>query len=110
MFTLPALAALAVASLVTAQSGNTALELAAIKAHFQAAGLVPSLLSTFDPSAILNVTYEGVGSISPGQLLTGPRKFCRHRKAQHPLTPLLRGGARAHIDHHTGKFVSYHHG
>jgi hypothetical protein len=96
MFTLPVLAALAVASLVTAQSGNTALELAAIKAHFQAAGLVPSLLSTFDPSAVLNVTYAGVGSVSPGQLLTGPRELCHHREAQHPLTSAQRRGPIPH--------------
>jgi len=74
MFTLPVFVSLAIASLATAQSSNTALELAAIKAHFQAAGLVPSFLSTFDPSAILTIAYAGgVGSVSPGQLLTPPQ-------------------------------------
>jgi hypothetical protein len=58
-------------SFVNAQiiDGN-ALAISAIEAHFNNAGLVPSLLATFDPSAIMNVTFPGVGSISPGQNLT----------------------------------------
>jgi len=58
-------------SLVNAQSTNdTALEIAAIEAHFKNADLVPSLLSTFDPTAVMTVTFSGVGAISPGQNLT----------------------------------------
>ncbi|THH07259.1 hypothetical protein EW146_g9374 [Bondarzewia mesenterica] len=66
----PVALALSFASLVTAQSNNPALQIQAIQAHFSNAGLVPSLLSTFNPSAILNLTYSGVGTISPGQQLT----------------------------------------
>ena len=59
-------------AIVSAQSDN-ALEIAAIKAHFANAGLVPDLLAAFNPSALLNVSFEGVGVISPGQLLQQTR-------------------------------------
>ncbi|KAI0029323.1 phosphatidylethanolamine-binding protein [Vararia minispora EC-137] len=62
-----AVAVLSVASFVRA---GTSLNIAAIEAHFNNSGIVPSLLSTFDPSATLNVTFPGVGTISPGQALT----------------------------------------
>ena len=63
-------------SLVNAQSTNdTALGNAAIEAHFTNAELVPELLSTFDPSALLTVAFSGVGDISPGQNLTMTREF-----------------------------------
>jgi hypothetical protein len=86
MFNLPVFVSLAIASLATAQSSNPTLDLVAIKAHFQAAGLVPSFLSTFDPSAVLSIAYTGVGSVSPGQRLTIPRKSPCHRKVQHLFT------------------------
>jgi phosphatidylethanolamine-binding protein (PEBP) family uncharacterized protein len=58
-------------SLVKAQSTNdTSLQIAAIEAHFEGAEIVPSLLATFDPSAVMTVTFPGVGAISPGQNLT----------------------------------------
>lgn len=62
-------------SLVNAQSaGDTGLGIAAIEAHFTNAELVPELLSTFAPSALINVTFNGVGAISPGQNLTKERE------------------------------------
>ncbi len=62
-------------SLINAQSTNdTALGIVAIEAHFSGAQLVPSLLSTFIPSAVMNVTFPGVGAISPGQNLTKTRE------------------------------------
>lgn len=61
---------LSLASLVTAQSTNPTLEIEAIQAHFSNAGLVPSLLPTFAPTAFFNLSYSGVGAISPGQKLT----------------------------------------
>ncbi|KAG2149186.1 phosphatidylethanolamine-binding protein [Suillus clintonianus] len=54
----------------TAQSDNTALGIEIIRAHFQGAGLVPSLLANFTPSALLTATYGGVGIVTPGQLLS----------------------------------------
>jgi hypothetical protein len=54
---------------VIAQSSDPALQIEAIEAHFTASGIVPSLLSTFDPSAILTLNYAGTGDISPGQAL-----------------------------------------
>jgi hypothetical protein len=61
---------------VAAQSPDTAIELEAIEAHFRAAGLVPDLLPTFVPSALLSLTYAGVGGVSPGQALTEARERC----------------------------------
>jgi phosphatidylethanolamine-binding protein len=61
--------------LVNAQSTNdTALGIAAIEAHFTNAQIVPELLSTFDPSALMTVTFTGVGAISPGQNLSMTRE------------------------------------
>ena len=62
-------------ALVGAQSTNdTALDVEAIEAHFKQAGLVPDLLTTFDPSALMTVNYDGVGDITPGQSLTQERE------------------------------------
>jgi phosphatidylethanolamine-binding protein (PEBP) family uncharacterized protein len=58
-------------TLVSAQStNNTTLGIAAIRAHFFNAGLVPTLLPFFDPSAIMTVNFSGFGVISPGQNLS----------------------------------------
>jgi len=68
-------------SLVKAQSTNdTSLEITAIEAHFTGADIVPSLLASFDPSAVMTVTFPGVGAVSPGQNLT---------KDQVASTPLI---------------------
>jgi hypothetical protein len=62
-------------SFVNAQSaGDTALGIAAIAAHFTNAELVPQLLSTFAPTALINVTFTGVGAITPGQNLSKERE------------------------------------
>lgn len=60
----------ALAALVAAQANNTELGIEAIEAHFSNAGIVPSLLTTFDPAAVMSLSYSGVGDISPGQQLT----------------------------------------
>ncbi|KAI0255383.1 phosphatidylethanolamine-binding protein [Lactifluus subvellereus] len=58
-------------SFVYAQSNNTtALKIATIETQFTNAQLVPSLLKTFRPSALMNVNFSGIGPISPGQDLT----------------------------------------
>jgi hypothetical protein len=65
--------------LVNAQSTNdTALGIAAIEAHFTNADLVPSLLSSFTPTALMTVTFPGGGAISPGQNLTMARESSHH--------------------------------
>jgi phosphatidylethanolamine-binding protein len=68
MFALPVVIALAI-PFVAAQSANTAVEVEAIQAHFKQAGIVPSLLATFAPTAAMTINYEGVGDIKPGQAL-----------------------------------------
>ncbi|KAI0262873.1 phosphatidylethanolamine-binding protein [Gloeopeniophorella convolvens] len=61
----------ALGALVNAQSNDdNALGIAAIEAHFSNADLVPSLIPSFDPSAVMTVTFPGVGAISPGQSLS----------------------------------------
>lgn len=69
-----ALVSVALATLATAQNStqtnNTQVGIEAIEAHFSQSGIVPSLLTTFDPVALMSVTFDGVGEISPGQALT----------------------------------------
>ncbi|THH08529.1 hypothetical protein EW145_g2639 [Phellinidium pouzarii] len=67
MFT-PLVLTLSLVSLVAAQ--DSALQVEAIQAQFSNAGLVPDLLSTFVPSALMNVSFDGVNAISPGQALS----------------------------------------
>ncbi|KAF8580701.1 hypothetical protein K439DRAFT_1619637 [Ramaria rubella] len=66
---------LSTALLSSAQAtvNNTQLGVEAIEAHFANAGLVPSLLNPFSPSGLLNVTYNNVGQVQPGQNLTVAR-------------------------------------
>lgn len=59
MIALCLLVSLTVLPFVTAQSDDTALQLKAIEAHFTQSQIVPSLLTTFDPSALLSVNYAG---------------------------------------------------
>jgi len=62
---------LAAAPFVLGQTNNTQLGIQAIEAHFTNAGLVPSFLATFDPSALFTLDFAGVsGDISPGEPLT----------------------------------------
>ena len=67
-------------------TNNTAVGIEAIQAHFSNAGLVPSLLATFDPSALMTVDYSGVGDIQPGQALSQSRKSRAERVACVVLT------------------------
>lgn len=46
----------------------TVVDIEAIEAHFQQALIVPSLIPTFSPGAILNVSFSGK-QITPGQAL-----------------------------------------
>ncbi|THU99377.1 PEBP-like protein [Dendrothele bispora CBS 962.96] len=66
MFTLSLLFA-AVLPFVSAQSDSPAFRIEGVEAHFTQAGIVPSLLPTFNPSALLTINYDGVGDLTPGQ-------------------------------------------
>ncbi|EPQ58488.1 hypothetical protein GLOTRDRAFT_91885 [Gloeophyllum trabeum ATCC 11539] len=46
------------------------LQIEAIQAHFQQAGIIPPLLPSLNPLAWINVSFPGVGSVSPGQVLS----------------------------------------
>ncbi|THG99729.1 hypothetical protein EW026_g2655 [Hermanssonia centrifuga] len=70
MISVSVILSLALAPFVLGQSNNSELGIEAIEAHFTNAGIVPSLLASFDPSAVLTLSYNGVGNISPGQALT----------------------------------------
>jgi len=51
-----------------ANAATSLLDIEAIEAHFQQALIVPSLLSTFTPGAVLSVSFSG-SEITPGQAL-----------------------------------------
>ncbi len=74
MVFLPLILSLAAAPFVLAHSNNTELQIEAIEAHFNNSGIVPSLLTSFTPSAVFNLSFQGVGDVSPGQALTKERK------------------------------------
>ncbi|KAJ7058058.1 phosphatidylethanolamine-binding protein [Mycena amicta] len=67
MSSLRTLVFLAILSLANAAS-STELDIEAIEAHFQGAQIVPSLLPTFTPGAILSLAFSGK-DVSPGQPL-----------------------------------------
>lgn len=58
-----------------AQSGTGGIQIEAIEAHFTNAGIVPSLLATFSPTALMTVNFEGVGDVAPGTALTQTREL-----------------------------------
>jgi len=64
------LSILALAASASAQNATTATatQIAAIKAHFSQAQLVPQFVQTFQPEGVLSVTYGGQ-EITPGQKL-----------------------------------------
>src|SRR5258708_2473054 len=51
-------------------TNDTASGIAGIQASFKNASLVPDLLQSFDPTALMNVTFPGVGAITAGQNLS----------------------------------------
>lgn len=59
-------------SVALAQS--TQLQLEGIEAHFKNAELVPVPIPAFGPTAILTATFQGLGSITPGQLVSKDRQ------------------------------------
>ncbi|KAH0584212.1 CEN-like protein 1 [Termitomyces sp. J132] len=61
---------LAYLTLVPFTLGQANVQVAAIEAHFKQSQIVPQLLTSFNPSALLAVNFAGVGDITPGQLLT----------------------------------------
>lgn len=73
-FTAAAVTSVVLAAFANAQNSTNAtspqLGIEAIEAHFANAHLVPDLLATFDPVAVMALSYDGVGDISPGQQLT----------------------------------------
>jgi len=71
MFSFITFVSLALIPFSLAQStGDVGVQIEAIEAHFSNAGLVPSLLATFSPTAILSVSFDGVGAVAPGTPLT----------------------------------------
>jgi len=49
---------------------HPALGITAIETQFETSDLIPDLLPSFNPSALMTVTFSGVGPISPGQNLS----------------------------------------
>ncbi|KAJ3565269.1 hypothetical protein NP233_g7736 [Leucocoprinus birnbaumii] len=62
--------AFAILPFVSAQSSSDLdLGIKAIEAHFNQSHIVPDLLSSFQPNAVLNINF-GQGNIQPGQMFT----------------------------------------
>ena len=59
----------ACALISVALARSTELQLEAIEAHFNNAQLVPVPIPAFEPVAILDANFQGLGSITPGQLV-----------------------------------------
>jgi len=53
-----------------ARSQSTQLQLEGIEANFENAQLVPVPIPVFEPTAILTANFQGLGSITPGQLVS----------------------------------------
>ena len=64
--------ACALFSVALAQS--TELQLEGIEAHFKNAELVPVPIPVFEPTAILAASFQGLGAITPGQLVSIDRQ------------------------------------
>jgi phosphatidylethanolamine-binding protein (PEBP) family uncharacterized protein len=82
---------------------TVALDIAAIRAHFANAGLVPALLPSFNPSAVMNVAFPGVGTISPGQSLS-----VQQTVAAPDLTIVLANASVSHMGNFTVVLVDAH--
>jgi phosphatidylethanolamine-binding protein len=72
MISLSVSTVLALIPFTFAQSTNAGVGIEGIEANFVNAGLVPSLLATFNPSAVMNFAF-GNGDIAPGTPLTQER-------------------------------------
>jgi hypothetical protein len=64
---------------------NPAAELQTIEAHFTGSRIVPEMLDSFEPTALLHVNYEGIGEITPGQ------KFAKEQVGPEPTLTLVAG-------------------
>lgn len=56
------LAILALAACSAVNGQDNAVQIEAIEAHFAGAGIVPSLLTAFEPSAVLTINYNGANT------------------------------------------------
>jgi len=96
MLSLVYLTAIACFQAALVQSADIPLELAGIEANFKQAELVPSLLPSFDPSALLTINYSGVGDVSSGQHLT------KDQTAPQPTVTITPANSSVSL---TGKFT-----
>jgi len=96
MVFLPILSLALLLPFAQAQTNDSALQIAAIEAHFKQSQIVPQLLSSFEPSALLTVNYAGVGDITPGQPLT------EDQSASAPSVTVTSANSSAQL---TGKFT-----
>lgn len=67
MFSFALFTTLSLVPFALGQSDDTKLEIEGIEAHFTQSKLVPDLLESFVPTALLVVNFGGVGDITPGQ-------------------------------------------
>ncbi|KAH9483787.1 26 kDa secreted antigen [Psilocybe cubensis] len=67
MFALSFVVSVALVPFVAAQAS---VDIQAIEAHFTQSHVVPDLLASFNPSALLSLNFAGVGNVQPGQKFT----------------------------------------
>ncbi|KAG6909468.1 hypothetical protein DXG01_000454 [Tephrocybe rancida] len=94
MFSLTVLVSLALLPFTLAQSTDVA----AIEVHFKQSLIVPQLLASFEPSALLAVNFAGVGDITPGQALT------KEQSAPKPTVTVTAANSTVQLD---GKFTIF---
>ena len=58
---------------VPAQLNSTAVGIEAVEAHFTQSGIVPAVLPKFTPTALLAVSFKGLGPIAIGQSISRER-------------------------------------
>ncbi|THH33007.1 hypothetical protein EUX98_g1230 [Antrodiella citrinella] len=75
MFALSLLVSAALAPFVLGQNTSQTLAIEAIEANFNNSGIVPSLLATFAPTAVMTLSFQGTdGAVAPGQAFTDNTK------------------------------------
>lgn len=87
MFSLPLVLSLALLPFVSAQDSSVGIK--AIEAHFKQSHIVPNLLKSFEPTALLSLNFPGSGEATIGQ------KFAKEQVGPTPAVTVTPGSASA---------------
>ena len=106
MIPLSVFVSLALIPFTLAQSPtDVAFGIAAIEAHFSNAGIVPSMLATFTPSALMNVAFGA--AVPPGTPLTQDRQSYQLFPIIFIESGLFRGQSRPQSFPHARELICY---